>query len=296
MEFRVMAPRANWKGFIRIAELSIPVALYSAATTSERIAFHTVNRNTGNRVRRQFVDEETEEPVEKEHQVKGYELGQGQYVILEQAEIEAAIPESDKTIGIDAFIPCPEVDTVYFDKPYFLAPSGAVGNEAFAMIREGMRRQKVAALGRAVLFRRVRKLLLRAQGPLLLANTLNFDYEVRPAADAFDEIPDAKIEGEMLDLAKYIIETKSGKFNPREFDDRYEEALAELVKAKIAGREFKPPKAPKETKVVDLMEALRKSAQAAGKSPPAKAKARPGGKTRPGGGKKAEPAPRRRAG
>jgi DNA end-binding protein Ku len=285
-----MAPRANWKGLIKLAELSIPVALYSAATTSERIAFHTVNRKTGNRLRRQFIDEETERPVDKDHQVKGYEIGQGQYVILEPKEIEAAIPESDKTIGIEAFIPCAEADTAYLDKPYFLAPSGDVGNEAFAMIREGMRRRQVAALGRAVLFRRVRKLLIRAQGPLLIANTLNFDYEVRPASDAFKDIPDLRIEGEMLDLAKYIIETKSGKFNPREFDDRYEEALAELVKAKIAGREFKPPKPPKETKVVDLMEALRKSAQAAGKAPPAK------GKTRFGARKKAEAAPRRKAG
>jgi DNA end-binding protein Ku len=285
-----VAPRANWKGFIKVAELSIPVALYSAATTSERIAFHTVNRNTGNRLRRQFIDEETEKPVDKDHQVKGYEIGQGQYVILEPQEIAAAIPESDKTIGIEAFVPCAEADTVYLDKPYFLAPSGDVGNEAFAMIREGMRRGKVAALGRAVLFRRVRKLLIRAQGPLLIANTLNFDYEVRPAAQAFDDVPDLKIEGEMLDLAKYIIETKSGKFDPREFDDRYEEALAELVKAKIAGREFKPPKPRKETKVVDLMEALRKSAQDAGKAPPAKAKARSGAK------KKAEGAPRRKAG
>lgn len=284
-----MAPRANWKGFVRIAELSIPVALYSAATTSERIAFHTVNRETGNRVRRQFVDEETEKPVEKDHQVKGYDLGQGRYIVLEPEEIAAAIPDSDKTIGIEAFIPCPEVDTVYFDKPYFLAPSGAVGNEAFAMIREAMQRGKVAALGRAVLFRRVRRLLIRPRGPLLLANTLNFDYEVRPAADAFDDIPDVKIEGEMLDLAKYIIETKSGKFDPRAFDDRYEAALAELVKAKIAGREFKPPKKQKETKVVDLMDALRKSAGAAGKSPPAKAKSRSTAR------KKAEPASKRKA-
>jgi DNA end-binding protein Ku len=289
VEFCVVAPRANWKGFIKVAELTIPVALYSAATTSERIAFHTVNRKTGNRLRRQFIDEETEKPVEKEDQVKGYELGQGQYVILDPKEIQAAIPESDKTIGIEAFLPCPEVDTAYFDKPYFLAPSGAVGNEAFALLREAMRRQKVAAVGRAVLFRRVRRLLLRAQGPLLLANTLNFDYEVRPASDAFADIPEVKIEGEMLDLAKYIIQTKSGTFNPREFDDRYEEALAELVKAKIAGREFKAPKPPKETKVVDLMEALRRSAQSAGKAAPAKTKAKSRAEKKP------ERAPRRKA-
>ena len=281
-----MAPRANWKGFIKISELTIPVALYSAATTSERVSFHTINRKTGNRVRRQFIDEETEKPVEKEKQVKGYEISQGQYVIIEPKEIAEAIPESDKTIRIEAFMPWPEVDTAYFDKPYFLAPSGSVGNEGFSLISEGMRRQKVAALGRAVLFRRVRTLLLRAQGPLIVAHTLHFDYEVRPAEDVFDDIPELKIEGEMLDLAKHIIKTKSGRFNPREFDDRYEEALAELVKAKIAGREFKAPKPPKETKVIDLMDALRRSAEAAGEATP-KAKA--------GKKKKTETASRRKA-
>jgi DNA end-binding protein Ku len=287
-----VAPRANWKGLIKIAELSIPVALYSAATTSERIAFHTINRGTGNRVRRQFVDEQTEQPVEKEKQVKGYEVSQGQYVILDPKEIEAAIPESDKTIRIESFLPCSDVDTVYFDKPYFLAPSGPVANEGFALVSAAMRKKKVAAVGRAVLFRRVRTLLLRAQGPLLAANTLNFDYEVRPATEVFADVPDARIEGEMLDLAKYIIETKGGTFDPREFDDRYEEALAELVKAKIAGREFKAPKPPKETKVVNLMDALRRSAEAAGKSPPA---GKPKSKARTAKRKKAQPAPRRKA-
>lgn len=287
-----MAPRANWKGFIKISELSIPVALYSAASTSERIAFQTVNRKTGNRVRRQFVDEQTEKPVEKEAQVKGYEIGQGQYIILEPKEIQAAIPESDKTIRIESFIPCPEVDSIYFDKPYFLAPSGAVAHESFALLREAMRRKKVAALASAVLFRRVRTLLLQPQGPIVLANTLNFDYEVRPAEEIFEDVPEMKVEGEMLDLARYIIETKSGVFDPREFDDRYEDALAELVKAKIAGREFKAPKPPKESKVVDLMDALRKSAQAAGKAPPSPA---PAAKTKAPRKKKAEAAPRRKA-
>lgn len=286
MEFRVVAPRANWKGFVKISELTIPVALYSAATTSERVSFHTINRKTGNRVRRQFVDEETEQPVEKENQVKGYEISQGQYVIIEPKEMQEAIPESDKTISIQTFLPYSDVDTAYFDKPYFLAPSGNVANEGFGLISEGMRRKNVVALGRAVLFRRLRTLLLRAQGPLLVAHTLHFDYEVRTASEIFDDVPELKIEGEMLDLAKHIIKTKSGKFNPREFDDRYEEALAELVRAKIAGREFKPPKPAKETKVIDLMDALRQSAEAAGKPAPKAKTARK---------KKTEAAPRRKA-
>jgi DNA end-binding protein Ku len=231
-------------------------------------------------------------PSRKKSKLKGYEVSQRQYVILDPKELEAAVPESDKTIRIEAFLPCSDVDTVYFDKPYFLAPYSPVANESFTLVSEAMRKKKVAAIGRAVLFRWVRTLLLRAQGPLLLANTLNFDYEVRPATEVFADIPDARIEGEMLDLAKYIIETKSGKFNPREFDDRYEGALSELVKAKIAGREFKAPKPPKETKVVNLMNALRKSAQAAGKSPPA---GKPKSKAKTAGRKKAESAPRRKA-
>lgn len=288
-----MAPRATWKGHIKLAELAFPVALYAGATTSKRISFHILNRKTGNRVNRQYFDEETEKPVEREQQVKGYETADGQIVILKPEEIAEAVPESDKTIRIEAFIACKDVDTLYFDKPYFIAPPDGILGESFAVLREGMRRKQVAALGRAVLFRRVRTLLLRAQGPGLVANTLNFDYEVRSAADAFDDLPEMKIEGEMLTLAKHIIDTKAGRFDPREFDDRYDQAVAELVKAKMEGREIKAPKPPKETKVTSLMDALRESARASGKGgkPPA-SRRRPASQSR----KKAAPAPRRKAG
>lgn len=281
-----MAPRATWKGYVKISELAFPVSLYAGATTSQRVSFHILNRKTGNRVHRQYIDEETEAPVEREQQVKGYETGDEQYVILQPEEIAEAVPESDKTIRIEAFIDCPQVDTVYFDKPYFLAPQGGVLGESFAVLREGMRRKQVAALARAVLFRRVRTLLLRAQGPGLVANTLNFDYEVRSAAEVFDELPELEITGEMLDLAKHIIDTKAGAFDPVAFDDRYDQALAELVKAKMEGREIKAPKRPKETKVVDLMEALRRSAGTGGET---------GKKARPAKRGKAETQTRRKA-
>lgn len=284
-----MAPRATWKGFLKISELAFPVALYAGATTSKRISFHILNRKTGNRVHREYIDEETEKPVEREAQVKGYEVGEGEYVLVEPEEIAETIPESDKTIRIEAFVPCDEVDTVYFDRPYYIAPSGAAGADSFAVIREGMRRQNVAALARAVLFRRVRTVLLRPQGPGLVASTLNFDHEVRSAADMFDDLPELKIEGEMLDLAKHIIDTKSGEFDPRDFDDRYDQALAELVKAKMEGRELKLPKPPKETKVVSLMDALRESAKASKKAPKKKAGANQRKKT-------ASSAQRRKAG
>jgi DNA end-binding protein Ku len=157
--------------------------------------------------------------------VKGYETGQGEYVILESDEIAAAVPESDKTLAIESFIACRDIDDVYFDRPYYLAPSDPVAVQAFNLIRDGMRNQKVAALARAVLFRRVRTVLIRAHGTGLIATTLNFDYEVRAADEAFDELPKRKIESEMLDLAKHIIATKQGKFDPTKFDDRYESAL-----------------------------------------------------------------------
>lgn len=260
-----MATRALWKGHLSIGELSCAVALYAAATTSDRVSFHIVNRKTGNRVRREYVDEETGKPVDRDDQVKGYETSKGNYVLLEPDEIAAAVPESDKTLAIESFVPCDDVDTVYFDKPYFVALADEAAEEAFAVMREGMRKKKVVALARAVLFRRVRTLLIRPRGCGLLANTLNFDYEVRAADDAFDAVPEMKIKGEMLDLAKHIIDTKSGTFDPSAFDDRYDAALAELVKAKAEGREIEKPKRKREGKVIDLMEALRESAAAAGK-------------------------------
>ncbi|QRZ12146.1 Ku protein [Paracoccus methylovorus] len=255
-----MAPRAIWKGLLKIAEVSCPVALHAAASTSERIAFHTLNRATGNRVRRQFTDSDTGKPVEKDDQVKGYEVSDGDYVILEPEEIAGAVPDSDKTLTVACFITCKDIDDVYFDRPYYLTPADRTAEEAFALIREGMRRKKMAALARAVLFRRVRTVLVRPHGPGMIATTLNFDYEVRPASEAFRDISNLKIKGEMLDLAKHIIDTKMGEFDITAFDDRYEAALADLVKAKQEGRKIAPKKPEKRENVVDLMAALRESA------------------------------------
>ena len=255
-----MAPRPNWKGYLKLSLVSCPVALFPATTTSERVSFRTLNRDTGNRVRRQYIDEQSGDPVETPDQVKGYEAGENDYIALDPEEIAAAVPESDKTMEIEAFIACDEIDDLYFDKPYYLAPSDRHGAEAFALIREGMKAKKVAALAATVLFRRVRTLLIRPEGEGLIATTLNYDYEVRPAEEAFSDIPAIKLKGEMLELAEHIIKTKSGRFDPKTFDDRYDAALAEVVKAKIEGRKIKPPKPKAEGKVIDLMEALRQSA------------------------------------
>ncbi|MDB5563308.1 MAG: Ku protein [Hyphomicrobiales bacterium] len=255
-----MAPRANWKGFLKVAEVTCPVSLYTAASTSDRITFHTLNRKTGNRVNRQFIDSETGKPVETEDQVKGYDTGEGDYIILEPEEIAAAVPEGDKTLGIEAFVRLSDVDDTFLDRPYYLAPTTPIANEAFALIRDGMYSENVVALARTVLFRRMRTLLVRPHDGALVASTLHFDYEIRSAEDAFSEIPEIKIEGEMLDLARHIITTKKGEFDPKTFDDRYEAALAELVRAKIEGREIKQIPRPEPTKVTSLMEALRQSA------------------------------------
>lgn len=261
-----MAPRANWKGVLKVAELTSQISLFTAASTSERIAFHTLNRKTGHRVQRQFIDAETGKPVAPDDQVKGYETGHGEYVMLEADEIAAAIPESDKTIDVQAFISRDEVDDVFFDRPYYLAPSNQATEEAFALLREGMRANKVAALARAMLFRRMRSLLIRPSGAGLIASTLNFDYEVRSADEAFADVHDVKIEGEMLDLAKHIIKTKTGKFDVSKFDDRYEAAVASLVKAKLEGRKIEPPKPVAATNVTSLLDALRESAKGAAKA------------------------------
>ncbi|RXF72811.1 Ku protein [Hansschlegelia zhihuaiae] len=281
-----MAARANWKGFLKVGEVTCPVALYTAASTSDRIAFHTLNRETGNRVRRRYVDSQTGKPVEHDDQVKGFEVSSGEYVVLEPDEVAATVPESDKTLSVDAFIACDDIDDVYFDKPYYLAPTDKAAQEAFGLIREGMRAKKVAALARTVLFRRERTVLIRPHGPGLIATTLNFDYEVRSSAEAFSGLPKTKIADEMLDLAKHIISTKRGEFDPTKFEDRYEAALADLVKAKIEGRKITPRKPRAPAKVTDLMEALRQSAgMGAGSS-----KAAPGQKS---SGAKKKPSPRK---
>lgn len=284
-----MAPRAIWKGVIKVAEVTCPVSMYTAASTSERISFHTLNRRTGHRVHRQYIDEETAKPVDPADQVKGYETGSGDYVEFEPEEVAAAVPDSDKTLSIEAFIGCGDVDDLYFDRPYYLLPSSPVAEETFVLLREGMRARQAAAVAHAVVFRRLRPVLIRAHRKGLIATTLQFNYEVRSADQAFHDTPAPRIEGEMLELAEHIIATKEGTYDPRTFDDRYEAALAELVRAKIEGRKIVPLKKPAATKPSDLLEALRLSAGAS-------ATGKGQGSPRRGAAKKPAPQARRKAG
>ena len=174
-----MAARANWKGVLKVGEVTCPVALYTAASTAERISFHILNRKTGHRVHREFVDAETGDRVDAKEQVKGYEIGAGDYITFEPEEIAKAVPEADKTLDVEEFVPCDQVDDVYFDRPYYLSPSASAGAKTFALMQDAMAAAKVVAIARTVLFRRVRSLLIRAHGDGLIAHTLNFDYEVR---------------------------------------------------------------------------------------------------------------------
>jgi DNA end-binding protein Ku len=256
-----VATRAIWKGELQIGTLGFDVALYTAASTSERISLHVLNRKTGNRVHREYVDVDSGKSVDAEDQVKGYEASRGQYIILEPEEVAAAVPASDKTIAIETFVPCGEVDDTYFERPYYLTPASEAAHEAFGAVREAMEKGQVAALGRALLFRRVRMLLIRAHGAGMIATTLHFEDEIRAADEAFAGLKAHKIDDEMLELAQHIIRTKAGRFEPEKFDDRYEEALAELIRAKLAGRKPKALPKPKATPRSDLREALRLSAQ-----------------------------------
>lgn len=283
-----MAGRALWKGFLKFAEISCPVALHSAASTSERVSFNTLNRKTGNRVKREYVDVDTWKVVERDDQIKGFEFDDNRYILFEPDELAAAVPQSDKTLRIQSYVPFGEIDDLYFDKPYYVLPD-RIGEETFVLIRDAMRESYVGALAQAVLFRRLRTVLIRAHGDGLIATTLNFDYQVRSAKEAFADIPALKIEGEMLDLAKHIIKTKAGLFDPRTFDDRYDAALAELVKAKMEGRVVPVKKQPKAEPSTNLMEALRMSAgfKSARASKPRAAAARAAPAPRPAARKKA---------
>ena len=260
------AHRAQWKGHLKIGDLTCAVGLYTAASTSDRISFHMINEKTGNRLKREFIDGETEEVVERDQQAKGFETGNGEYIMIDPEEVAAVVPDSDKMLEAEAFIPCSKIDDVYFDKPYYLVPVDDEAHEAFTTIRDALAKTDATAAARTVLFRRIRTVLIRPHGKGLIATTLNFDYEVRSSKEAFKDVRKVKVEGEMLDLAKHIIDTKKGEFDPAKTDDRYETALAALVKAKAEGKSLPKPKPIKVSKPNDLLKALRESAGAGSES------------------------------
>jgi DNA end-binding protein Ku len=264
-----MAPRANWKGYLRLSLVSCPIALYPAASLSEKVSFNRINRKTGNRLKQQNVDSETGDVVPREDTARGYEAAKGQYLLVEDQEIDAVQIESTRTIEIDQFVPRSEIDDRYIDSPYYLAPDGKVGQDAFAVIRDTIAKMNMVAIGRVVLTRREHIIALEARGRGLLGLTLRYPYEVRDEQPYFEDIPDLKLPKEMLDLATHIVQTKAGHFDPAQFEDRYENALIDLLKKKEAGEKIEPAKEGPAPQVVNLMDALRASIDAEKKKAPA---------------------------
>ena len=262
-----MAPRANWKGYLRLSLVSCPIALYPATSESEKIRFNQINSKTGNRIKMNRVDAETGEPVEYADLVKGFEVSKGNYLEVTDEELEAIAIESTRTIEIDEFVPKAEIDDLYNVRPYFIAPEGKVGTDAFAVIRQIIENMKMVALGRVVLTSREHVIALEARGKGLMGTLLRYPYEVRDPKDFFGDIPDVNVTKDMLDLARHIVQTKSGHFQPEKFEDRYESALKELLERKQAGKKIEPTKHAPAPKVVNLLEALKASIDAEKKKP-----------------------------
>jgi DNA end-binding protein Ku len=279
-----MAPRANWKGFLRLSLVTCPVALFPATSDSEKISFNQINRKTGHRIKYLKVDAETGEEVASDEIMKGYKVDSDSYIEVTRDELEGLALESTRTIEIDEFVPRSEIDDLYLVRPYYVVPDGKVGHDAFAVIRETIRSLDKVALARVVLTNREHIIALEARGKGLVGMLLRYPYEVRDAADYFDEIQDVRITKDMLDLAKHIVEQKSGHFAPEKFEDHYEAALTELINKKRNGERIEAPSRPRGDNVVDLMEALKRSLEPG--STPRQQEAKPLKKTRKAAGQR----------
>ncbi len=278
-----MAFRPAWQGHLKLSLVTCPVALYTAIDPGGDVHFHLVNPKTSNRIRMVATDPDTG-PVDRSELVKGYEVADGEYVLVTDEEIKAVKLESTKTIDIERFVPAADIDRIYWDNPYYLAPDGKLAQEAFAVIRQALADTGQIALGRVVLSTRERLLALEPRGEGILATSLRSADEVRDAGEIFASIGYAKADPEMIAIARKIIEQREGPFDPRQFTDRYEEALEALIADKKKGRKIRTVAEPEDTNVVDLMAALRASLAAKGKAAPAKSKrSRPAPKARKAG-------------
>lgn len=254
------AARAFWKGYLKLSLVSCPIALYTGTSATERVSFRQINKKTGNRLRQQLVDEVTREPVEGQNKGRGYEYAKNAYIPVDDDELDAIAVESTHTIEIDSFVPREQVDERYLDSPYYIKPDDRVGQEAFAVIREAMRGKGLVGIGRVVLARRERPILLEPSDRGLKATTLRYPYEIRDAKEYFDDIPDVKVEPDMLKLAEQILQSKATDFDPAQFVDRYEEAVVTMLKKKQAGLPVARERAtPRPQNVVNVMDALRRS-------------------------------------
>jgi DNA end-binding protein Ku len=255
-----MAPRAYWKGSLKLSLVSCPVVLYPASTTVEKTRFHMINKETGNRLKQQMVDSETGDVVESDQKGRGYELSKGEYVEIEKEELEAVQVESNHTIEIESFVPRDEIDKRYLNHPYYIAPDGKAGIDAFAVIRDAMKDKDRVALARIVLSNREHVMAIEPLGKGLLGTTLRYPYELRDEDEYFDDIRNPKISKDMIELATHILDSKAAHFDPSKFKDEYETALKALVKRKAAGKPVKvAEREERPDNVINLMDALRQS-------------------------------------
>jgi DNA end-binding protein Ku len=265
-----VAPRAYWKGYLKLSLVSCPISLFPATSGREKISFHQLNRNTGNRIRYRKVDAETGEEVETADIIKGYEVDKGQYIELEPDELEAIALEAKRTMEIDKFVPKDEIDDLYLADPYYVVPDGEVGQQAFAVIRDAIRKEGMVAIAKVVFTSREHMIALESRGKGMMGVTLRYPYEVRRPDEYFSEIEDEKVPKDMLDLATHIVETKRGKFEPETFEDEYEDALKELLRKKQRGEKIEQPTERAPSNVINLMDALRKSLKGEDGSPSAR--------------------------
>lgn len=253
-------PRAYWKGYLRLSLVTCPIELFPATSEAEKTHFHQINTSTGHRLRQQMVDEQTGRVVDAKHKGCGYELSKGHYVQIDEDELKAVEIESTHTVDITGFVPKADIDKRYLDKPYYIAPQGKVGADAFAVIRDAMKDQDRVALAKIVIAHREHIIALEPLGKGLLGTTLRYDYEVRDEKDYFSGVPSPRVSKDMVSLAAHILKTKETKFDPRKFKDEYETALKKLVRRKAKGHTIEEP-APAERadNVINLMDALRQS-------------------------------------
>src|SRR6202048_338326 len=255
-----MAPRANWKGFLRLSLVTCPVALYPATSDTEKVSFNQINRKTGHRIKYSKVDADTGEDAASEDSVKVYKVDTDTYIEISKDELDEIALESTRTIEIDEFVPHSDIDSRYLIRPYYLVPDGKVGHDAFAVIRETIRSMSKVAIGRLVLTNREHIIALEPLGKGLMGTLLRYPYEVRAEKEYFDDVQDVKVTRDMLDLAKHIVEKKSGSFEPDKFEDHYESALVDLINRKRSGVQLSAKAAPKSSgNVINLMDALKRS-------------------------------------
>jgi DNA end-binding protein Ku len=274
-----MAPRANWKGFLRLSLVTCPVALYPATSESEKVSFNQLNRKTGHRIKYAKVDADTGEEVANEDIVKGYKVDTDTFIEVTKEELENVALESTRTIEIDEFVDRSEIDPRYLIRPYYLVPDGKVGHDAFAVVRETIREMNKVAIGRVVLTNREHIIALEPMDKGLMGTLLRYPYEVRSADEYFDDIQDVKVTKDMLDLARHIVNQKAGHFEPDKFEDQYETALLDLINQKRAGKPITAKARTRGENVVDLMDALRKSI-GGGAAAPTEAPKKPAKKAR----------------